>query len=128
MRSLLFLRPPTDAQLLRAGPLDCIGVAGAARSMAPAAMRAALAPVAARFAAVRPRVIHYKTCSTFDSAAHVGNIAVAVEVFRSAGAAARTVIVGGQPSLGRYCVFGELFAAAGETVHRIDRLVRTRQA
>jgi len=123
MRSLLFMGLPTDAQLRRAGPLDCLGVAGAARSMAPAAMRAALAPVAARFASLRPRVVHYKTCSTFDSAVFVGNVAVAVEVFRGAGVgvSAPTMIVGGQPSLARYCLFSELFAAAGEAVYRIDR-------
>jgi hypothetical protein len=32
-------------------------------------------------------------------------------------------IVGGQPSLGRYCVFGHLYAPAGQggEVHCIDR-------
>lgn len=120
-RSLLFLGVPTPSQLRRAGPLDCLGIAGAARSMAPAAMREALGPVAAVFAALQPRVIHYKTCSTFDSAVDVGNIAVAVDVLRAALPIAPVAIVGGQPSLRRYCVFGELFAAAGDEVFRIDR-------
>ena len=121
LRSLLFLGAPTAEQLRRAGPLDCLGIAGAARSMAPAAMREALAPVAALFAALQPRVLHYKTCSTFDSATDVGNIAVAIDVLHAAVPAAAVAVIGGQPSLRRYCVFGELFAAAGDEVFRIDR-------
>ncbi len=38
---------PTPAQLEAAGPLDALGIAGIARALAPDAMRAELAPVAA---------------------------------------------------------------------------------
>ena len=40
-----------------------------------------------------------------------------------ADAPALAAIVGGQPDLERYCLFGNLFAAAGSgaEVHRIDR-------
>ncbi|MDQ8031625.1 MAG: four-carbon acid sugar kinase family protein, partial [Bordetella sp.] len=37
-RSLLFLAVPTPARLAAAGPLDAIGIAGAARGMAPERM------------------------------------------------------------------------------------------
>lgn len=123
LRALLFLRVPDAALLARAGPLDCLGIAGAARSMAPDAMRAELAPVARLMAGLGARVLHYKTCSTFDSAPGVGNIAVAIEALRPAAGQPWTAIVGGQPNLERYCLFGHLFAAAGSggTVHRIDR-------
>ena len=40
LKALLFLRIPSAAQLSAAGPLDALGIAGAARSMAPDAMRA----------------------------------------------------------------------------------------
>jgi uncharacterized protein YgbK (DUF1537 family) len=123
LRTLLFLRVPTPAQLDAAGTLDCIGIAGAARSMAPDEMRAELAPVAALFRRLGARVLHYKTCSTFDSAPEVGSIGVAIDTLRSAVDAPWTAIVGGQPDLERYCLFGNLFAAAGSggEVHRIDR-------
>jgi uncharacterized protein YgbK (DUF1537 family) len=114
---------PTPAQRDAAGPLDCLGIAGAARAMPPEEMRAELAPVAALFRALGARVLHYKTCSTFDSAPGVGSIGVAVDALRGAVDTPWAAIVGGQPDLERYCVFGHLFAAAGSggAVHRIDR-------
>jgi uncharacterized protein YgbK (DUF1537 family) len=123
LRSLLFLAAPDDARLARAGALDCIGIAGAARSMAPAEMREELAPVAALARRLAPRVLHYKTCSTFDSAPEVGSIGEAVRALRRAVGDGPVAIVGGQPNLGRYCLFGHLFAAAGRDgeVFRLDR-------
>jgi len=123
LRTLLFLRAPTPARLDAAGALDCLGIAGAARSMPPEEMRAELAGVAALFRRLGARVLHYKTCSTFDSAPGIGSIGVAVDVLRGAVDTPWAAIVGGQPDLARYCVFGHLFAAAGSggAVHRIDR-------
>jgi len=123
LRTLLFLGTPDAKRLDAAGPLDCIGIAGAARSMAPEAMREELAPVAALARELKPRVLHYKTCSTFDSAPQVGSIGEAVRTLAPALGAPRLSIVGGQPNLGRYCLFGNLFAAAGAQgeVFRIDR-------
>ncbi|WP_255593438.1 four-carbon acid sugar kinase family protein [Acidovorax sp. sic0104] len=123
LRSMLFMGVPTAAQLRRAGALDAIGIAGAARSMAPDAMRAELEPVGRFFAQLRVPVLHYKVCSTFDSAPQVGSVGTAIGVLRQHVENRFVPIVGGQPSLGRYCVFGHLFARAGSapTVHRIDR-------
>jgi uncharacterized protein YgbK (DUF1537 family) len=124
LRALLFLKLPDAARLERAGPLDVLGIAGAARAMSPDEMQAELRPVAALFRALKgARVLHYKTCSTFDSAPHIGSIGAAVEVLRAAVDTPWTAIVGGQPNLGRYCLFGHLFAAAGSggEVFRIDR-------
>lgn len=125
LRTLLFLRMPDEMRLADAGPLDAIGVAGAARSMDPAATRAELAVAGARFAALGARVMHYKVCSTFDSAPQVGSIGVAMATLRAYFANPLRVVVGGQPDLQRYCLFGQLFAATGaaegEPVFRIDR-------
>lgn len=121
LRSLLFLGLPTEAQLQRAGPLDCLGIAGAARAMSPDEMRAELEPVGRLFAKLGAPVMHYKTCSTFDSAPHVGSIGTAIRILQPHAGNALVPIVGGQPNLGRYCVFGNLFARAGESIHRIDR-------
>jgi len=123
LRTILFCGIPTSEQLRRAGPLDAFGIAGAARSMAPEAMRAELAKVGQFLAAAGARILHYKCCSTFDSAPKVGSIGLAVQSLRVLASANPVLIVGGQPSLGRYCVFGNLFAVAeqGGPVYRIDR-------
>ena len=122
-RALLFLDVPTAHRLAAAGPLDAIGIATAVRSLAPAPMRATLAPIADWLAASGIPVRHYKVCSTWDSAPQVGSIGAALHVLWRPGDAPLVPLVGGQPSLGRWCVFGQLFAAAGVggPVHRIDR-------
>jgi uncharacterized protein YgbK (DUF1537 family) len=123
LRAMLFLRVPSTAELAAAGELDCLGIAGISRSLDPGAMTRELAPVAAFFAKLKPRFVHYKTCSTFDSAPHVGNIAHAIAQLRAAAPNPLVAIVGGQPNLRRYCLYANLFAAAGidGDIHRIDR-------
>ena len=123
VRALLFLHIPTPEQLAAAGPLDAIGIAGATRSMAPDAMAVELDTAGRFFADQAIGILHYKCCSTFDSAPHVGSIGAAVRALRLHFANPFLPIVGGQPNLGRYCLFGTLFAAAGSggPVHRIDR-------
>lgn len=123
LRSLLLFAPPDAARLRSLGPLDCLGIAGAARAMTPAEMRDELAPVAALARRIAPRVLHYKTCSTFDSAPGVGSIGEAVRLLQPTMPSDWVAIVGGQPNLGRHCLFGNLFAAAGSggEVFRIDR-------
>ncbi|AKM32921.1 hypothetical protein AB870_16580 [Pandoraea faecigallinarum] len=123
LRSILLFAPPDDARLDSLGALDCLGIAGVSRSLAPAAMRDELRPIADLARRLKPAVLHYKTCSTFDSAPDVGSIGEAVRTLAPSMPGAWTAIVGGQPNLGRYCLFGNLFAAAGPgaEVHRIDR-------
>lgn len=123
IRALLFLRIPTAEQLIAAGPLDAIGIAGATRAMAPDPMATELDAAGRFFAEAGVGILHYKCCSTFDSAPHVGSIGAAVRALRPHFANPFLPIIGGQPNLGRYCLFGNLFAAAGSggPVHRIDR-------
>jgi uncharacterized protein YgbK (DUF1537 family) len=122
-RALLFLGIPTEAQLAAAGPLDAIGIASATRAMAPGAMAMELREAGRFFAGLGLDILHYKCCSTFDSAPHVGSIGAAVRALRPHFPNPLLPILGGQPNLGRYCLFGTLFAAAGAggAVHRIDR-------
>ncbi len=122
-RAMLFLRIPTPEALAAAGELDAIGIAGAARAMSSQAMDAELDPVGRFFAGQGVRVLHYKTCSTFDSAPGIGNIATAIAALHLAFPESFVPIVGGQPNIGRYCLFSTLFAAAGSggEVHRLDR-------
>lgn len=123
LRSILFLDVPTDAQLARVGPLDAIGIAGTARGMDPQQMQDYLPQIGDFFRDQHVPVLHYKCCSTFDSAAHTGNLAAAVRILGDYVGAPFALFVGGQPDIGRYCCFGNLFAAAGESgqVYRIDR-------
>jgi uncharacterized protein YgbK (DUF1537 family) len=122
-RTLLFLRIPNEAQLAAAGPLDALGIAGATRAMAPDAMARELDPAGRFFAGLGVDILHYKCCSTFDSAPHVGSIGAAIAALRPHFRNPFLPIVGGQPNLGRYCLFGTLFASAGSggAIHRIDR-------
>ena len=129
LRVLLLPQVPGAAQLDALGGLDALdaldvlGIAGAARSMTPAAMRAELEPLGRLFATLGAPLLHYKTCSTFDSAPQLGSIGHAVSVLRPFAANPLVAIVGGQPNLGRYCLFGNLFAAlrTGGDVYRLDR-------
>ncbi len=124
LRTLLFLAPPDRARLDSVGPLDAIGIAGAARAMPPSAMAGELARAGACLASLGVRVMHYKVCSTFDSAPEAGNIATAIATLRRVFTNPFVPVVGGQPGLLRYCVFGQLFAAAGSDTHAIHRIDR----
>lgn len=128
LAAMLFMDVPDEHRLAAAArvlgrPLDAVGIAGAARSMSPEAMATELEPVGAFFARLAPRVLHYKVCSTFDSAPHVGSIGQAVRTLGPHVEHPVALVVGGQPSLGRHCVFSNLFAAArqGGSVERLDR-------
>lgn len=124
LRTLLFMGPPAPEHLAAAGPLDCLGIAGAARSMGNAEQQAEMDHVGRFLAGLNVPVVHYKTCSTYDSSPQVGSIGLAVRSLRAQlQLTSFTAFVGGQPNLGRYCVFGNLFAAfqGGGQAYRLDR-------
>lgn len=123
MRTALFLEPPTRAMLERFGALDAIGIAGDSRGMSPQEMDRHLPPLFDALAALDAPIIHYKVCSTFDSAPAIGSIGRVMEIARRRFAAPFIPIVAGTPALGRYCLFGHLFArsATDNRVYRIDR-------
>jgi uncharacterized protein YgbK (DUF1537 family) len=119
----LFLDPPTRRQLEASGPLRGFGVAGTSRTMSPAEMDARLPPVFRALAALGPRHVHYKICSTFDSAPRIGSIGRAIELAAATIRPPYVPLLVGAPALGRYCVFGTLFARSGldSEPHRLDR-------
>lgn len=123
LRCALFLTTPDAATLAQLGPFDAIGVATDSRAMTPAEMRTQLPPLLQALAALPVPWVHYKVCSTFDSAPHIGSIGTVLELGREAFGDAPVPIVAATPALGRYCVFGHLFARSGTDgrVHRIDR-------
>lgn len=125
IRTVLFLAPPSPAQLAAFPGLQAVGVAGLTRALSPAAMEAELRPAFAALRALRPRHVHYKVCSTFDSSPTVGSIGRAMEVGADVFRGPFVPLVIGAPALGRFCVFGNLFARFGigsaGAIHRLDR-------
>ncbi|WP_249691132.1 four-carbon acid sugar kinase family protein [Stappia sp. WLB 29] len=104
------------------GAFPAVGIATDFRACAPSKVEPRLRALMPLVRGCLPRFVHYKICSTFDSAPHVGNVGAAVAVLEEELSPALTVIVGGQPGLHRFCLFGTLFARAPDgQVHRIDR-------
>lgn len=121
-RARLFAAPPTVADLAEAGPLDAVGIAGEARSRSPDWMRATLPGAFAALRDAGVRLIHYKVCSTFDSAPALGSIGCALEIGQDLLGTPCVPILVAAPSLGRWVAFGNLFARAGGTeIFRLDR-------
>jgi uncharacterized protein YgbK (DUF1537 family) len=119
--SVLFLGAPTPVQLARFSACQAIGFAGDARSRTPEWMSDNLPAIFTRMRDLGPAIVQYKVCSTFDSAPHRGNIGCALEIGREVFATPTVPIGVAAPHLGRFLLFGNLFAAAGNQVYRIDR-------
>lgn len=119
-------RPPVpaspDPAAVSAERLDAVGLATDLRALPLRQITDRIDALADTVAALSPRILHYKVCSTFDLSPTVGSIGAAVLALERHLDPALTAIVGGQPSLGRYCLFGNLFARGPDgAVHRIDR-------
>jgi uncharacterized protein YgbK (DUF1537 family) len=122
LRTVLFLAPPARGLLREKFPdLRCIGVAGTSRAMSPAEMDEQLLPVLRELWAINAPLTHYKVCSTFDSAPHVGSIGHVSDLVRHTLTPRTISVLAGAPPLRRYTVFGNHFAAAGDEVFRLDR-------
>ncbi|MEO3805096.1 four-carbon acid sugar kinase family protein [Nonomuraea sp. B1E8] len=99
---------------------DVIGIATTARASADPA--SVVLPAFTALAALRPLVIQYKVCSTFDSSPEHGSIGAVIAALHRAGLARGPVpVLAAQPELGRYTWFANHFVRAGDEVHRLDR-------
>ncbi|MFN7923560.1 MAG: four-carbon acid sugar kinase family protein [Bryobacteraceae bacterium] len=121
IESALFLSPPSDALRERFGGYRAFGLAGSSRSRSPEWMDANLPEAFRALDRFETPLVHYKVCSTFDSAPETGNIGRALEIGRNIFRASCVPIVAGAPALGRYTAFGNLFARSPEGIARIDR-------
>lgn len=125
IRTALFIKPPTPAQLKKFPGLQAVGVAGKTRSLAPAALERELKPALLALKKLKPRHVHYKVCSTFDSAPHVGSIGKVMDVAGKVFPAPFIPLLVAVPALGRYTIFGQHFARYGigsaGAIHRLDR-------
>ena len=122
--TVLFLDPPTPADLARFPQARAVGLAGDARTWPPARMRAELPALFASLRALGAPILHYKLCSTLDSAPDIGSIGTAAEIALAAGddtGGALAPLVVAAPQIGRWQAFGTLFARAGDGIHRLDR-------
>lgn len=119
--TVLFTRLPDDAVRARFPGVRAVGLAGTSRSQPPAWMDVALPAIFGWLRDQGAAVAHYKTCSTFDSAPHLGSIGRATEIGLAAFGQAATAIVVGAPQLRRYTAFGTLFAGYAGRTWRIDR-------
>ena len=124
-KAILFLEPPSLQQLNKYPELNAYGVAGLTRSFSTNRMESKLMSAFKLMKETSPRHVHYKVCSTFDSSPQVGSIGKAIdcgaEIFQNE----FVPVLGGMPALGRYCLFGNLFARMGTTgsgkIYRLDR-------
>ena len=121
--TVLFLAPPERDLLEKFSRFEAFGVAGCSRTMSPNEMEVELKPVLQQLRNSGAQIVHYKTCSTFDSSPDIGSIGKAIEVGRDVFGDGVVPIVVGAPNLGRYQVFGNLFARSGldSEPYRLDR-------
>ena len=125
VKTVLFLRKPEQKDLDRFPGIKAIGLAGKSRSMSPSEMETELYSAFENLKSFAPNHFHYKVCSTFDSAPHVGNIGKAIEIGSEVFNQKTVLVSPSAPHLGRFCVFGNLFARMGTIgngeIYRIDR-------
>ena len=119
--SVLFLDVPTPDLLARFPDARAIGIASTARTQSPEWMDEHLPPAFEFLKATKAPVVHYKTCSTLDSAPHVGSIGRAIDIGARIMPRGWVPCLLAAPQMRRYQAFGNLFASAPEGVFRLDR-------
>ena len=124
-KTVLFTETPTTEQLRSFPGLDAFGVAGKTRALSPTEMEKVLLTAFEQMKAVRTKHVQYKVCSTFDSSPLVGSIGKAIDCGAKTFNSKFIPVLGGMPALGRYCVFGNLFAKMGigssGKIYRLDK-------
>jgi len=123
LRSILFVDVPSPEILSRFEGLEAIGIAGNSRSLTPGEMETVVPTALNALVRTGAPILHYKVCSTFDSSPTIGSLGKVMDLAREALGKGAIPIVVGAPKLGRYSLFGTLFARhnVDGTVHRIDR-------
>ena len=125
IKTMLFMDVPTAEQLEDYPEIEAIGIAGMTRAMSPDAMRAELHQAFNALNILGVEQVHYKVCSTFDSSPKVGNLGVVAEVGAAIFNTPFIPLLLAAPPLGRYCMFGNLFARMGigsqGEIYRLDR-------
>jgi hypothetical protein len=121
LKTILYFDNPTEAMLSRASDCHAIGVAGLSRAKSPHWMEQNLPATFHAIEQFGAPIHHYKICSTFDSAPQVGSIGKAVDLGRSHFKSEAVPVFTAAPVIGRWQIFGNLFARMGQEIYRIDR-------
>ena len=121
LRSVLFSDIPDAALLERFGDVEAVGLASTARTHGPDWMRENMPEGLSWLTGLRPELLHYKVCSTFDSSPTSGNIGTAIETALALRPAAAVPLVTAAPQMRRYQGFGHLYAGTFDGVYRLDR-------
>lgn len=123
LRAVLFTDVPSPALLANFQGLEAIGIAGHSRSLMPDEMDGVVRDGLDALRRTGAPILHYKVCSTFDSSPTIGSFGRVMDIAKQMFGAGVIPIVVGAPKLGRYSLFGTLFARhnVDGTVHRIDR-------
>lgn len=119
--AVLFLDTPSPERMADFPNVQGIGIASMARTATPSQMDQDLP---AQFDLLRQtgaRLVQYKTCSTLDSAPHVGSIGKAMDIGAGIFGATTIPIMIAAPEMRRYQAFGHLFAGTDAGVFRLDR-------
>jgi uncharacterized protein YgbK (DUF1537 family) len=119
--SVLFTEIPEPALAARFAGAGGVGLATTARSHEPDWMAAELPPLLGWLDGLGAPLLHYKICSTFDSAPHVGSIGRAIELALGVRRTRAVPMLTAAPAMRRYQLFGHLFAGTSEGVFRLDR-------
>jgi 3-oxoisoapionate kinase len=124
-KAMLFIHPPTKEQLNKFPHLNAFGVAGKTRALSPEQIEQILVPAFEQMKSTGARHVHYKVCSTFDSSPTTGSIGKAIDCGANVFTNGIIPVLGGAPALGRYCLFGNLFARMGigsnGKIYRLDK-------
>lgn len=122
VKTALFLGHPSEERLKESlSNLQAVGISGTSRTMTPAQMDEELPAQFALLDSLKPRLIHYKVCATFDSSPTIGSIGHAADIAFDVLKPSCGVIVQGVPLLGRYIAFGNHFTVYGDQRYRLDR-------
>lgn len=118
--TVLFLSAPSPERLAAFSHYRGVGIAGVARSRSPRWMDENLPHDFGLLKRLKTPVVHYKVCSTFDSAPQIGSIGRAIEIGALLFDGWIPLVVG-EPSMGRFQSFGHLFALTQGQGYRLDR-------
>ncbi|MFC6964775.1 four-carbon acid sugar kinase family protein [Halocatena marina] len=121
IETVLFLSPPDKSDLNRLDEVQVVGIAGRSRSMNPTEMEDELGSAFNALSLMGAPLLHYKICSTFDSSPNIGSIGKAIDLGAKAFDTSTVPLLPGAPPLGRYVLFGNMFAEYNGDIYRLDR-------
>ena len=124
LQTVMFAKVPSPAVVAAIAGLQAVVVASPARSW-NRVQTEQVRPILESLRDLKPRHVVYKVCSTFDSSPQRGNIGRVIEIGSEVFGQKSVAVVPAAPALGRYVVFGNLFATdsigSDKDIFRLDR-------